>query len=74
MLCDFEIEIFNRWGTKVYYYNNNGSTNPSWWDGYATVGLLQGNSKPLTVGTYYYIIHLNNKVKEKITGWIYLNR
>ena len=71
---DFEIEIFNRWGTKVYYYNNNGSTNPSWWDGYATVGLLQGNSKPLTVGTYYYIIHLNNKVKEKITGWIYLNR
>jgi gliding motility-associated-like protein len=71
---DFEIEIFNRWGTKVYYYNNNGSTSPSWWDGYATVGLLQGNSKPLTVGTYYYIIHLNNKVKEKITGWIYLNR
>ena len=71
---DFEIEVFNRWGTKVYYYNNNGSTSPSWWDGYATVGLLQGNSKPLTVGTYYYIIYLNNKVKEKITGWIYLNR
>jgi gliding motility-associated-like protein len=71
---DFEIEVFNRWGTKVYYYNNNGSTSPSWWDGYATVGLLQSNSKPLTVGTYYYIIHLNNKVKEKITGWIYLNR
>ena len=71
---DFEIEVFNRWGTKVYYYNNNGSTSPSWWDGYATVGLLQGSSKPLTVGTYYYIIHLNNKVKEKITGWIYLNR
>jgi len=71
---DFEIEVFNRWGTKVYYYNNNGSTSPSWWDGYVTVGLLQGNSKPLTVGTYYYIIHLNNKVKEKITGWIYLNR
>ena len=71
---DFEIEVFNRWGTKVYYYNNNGSTSPSWWDGYATVGLLQSNSKPLTVGTYYYIIHLNNKVKDKITGWIYLNR
>jgi gliding motility-associated-like protein len=71
---DFEIEVFNRWGTKVYYYNNNGSTSPSWWDGYATVGLLQGNSKPLPVGTYYYIIRLNNKVKEKITGWIYLNR
>jgi gliding motility-associated-like protein len=71
---DFEIEVFNRWGTKVYYYNNNGNTSPSWWDGYATVGLLQGSSKPLTVGTYYYIIHLNNKVKEKITGWIYLNR
>ena len=71
---DFEIEVFNRWGTKVYYYNNNGSTSPSWWDGYATVGLLQSNRKPLTVGTYYYIIHLNNKVKDKITGWIYLNR
>ena len=71
---DFEIEVFNRWGTKVYYYNNNGSTSPSWWDGYATVGLLHSNSKPLTVGTYYYIIHLNNKVKDKITGWIYLNR
>ena len=36
---DFEIAVFNRWSTKVYYYNNNGSRSPSWWDGYAMVGL-----------------------------------
>jgi gliding motility-associated-like protein len=52
---DAEIQIFNRYGTKVYevqgYRNANG------WEG-------KMNGADLPVGPYYYIIRLNKKLKQ----------
>ncbi|GAB4205723.1 MAG: hypothetical protein Fur0023_14830 [Bacteroidia bacterium] len=44
-----EIEIFNRWGERIFYskgYNNA-------WDG-------TYNGNPLPIGTYYYVINLHD--------------
>lgn len=71
---DFKIEIFNRWGSKVYDYSNNGKTNPVWWDGYSNVKLTLNKDKPLPVATYYYIIYFNDGTKKPKQGWVQLNR
>jgi len=46
---DNTVEIFNRWGERLFY--SKGYQVP--WEG-------QYNGKPLPVGTYYFIIHLNH--------------
>jgi gliding motility-associated-like protein len=52
-----KIEIFNRYGQLVYRsYGYNGP-----WDGNV-------NGKPVPIGTYYYIIELNNNGYGKISG------
>ncbi|WP_348668675.1 gliding motility-associated C-terminal domain-containing protein, partial [uncultured Polaribacter sp.] len=71
---NFKLEIFNRWGNEVYYYNNNSREDPLWWDGYSTGRLTLNNTAPLPVGTYYYIIYFNDGMRNPITGWVYLNR
>ncbi|TXD46292.1 tandem-95 repeat protein, partial [Polaribacter sp. IC073] len=71
---NFKLEIFNRWGNQVYDYSNKGKTSPDWWDGYSTGRLTLNKSKPVPVGTYYYIIYFNDGTRKPITGWIYLNR
>jgi len=43
------VEIFNRWGEQLFY--STGYKTP--WDG-------NYNGKPLPVGTYYYVINLND--------------
>lgn len=62
------IEIFNRWGDKVYearpYINL--------WDGTTKMGISIGGDD-LPVGTYFYIFDFGNGSK-KIKGTIYLNR
>lgn len=71
---DFKLEIFNRWGNKVYDYSNNGNTSPIWWDGYSNGRLTLSSSKPLPIATYYYIIDFNDGLKKPVQGWVYLNR
>jgi gliding motility-associated-like protein len=63
-----KIYIYNRWGNLVYEqegYNNE-------WDGKPNVSGTLGDDK-LPVGTYYYILELNDKEKLKFNGFIYLN-
>ncbi len=60
------ITIFNRWGNKVY--QKNGYIND--WDGYSNMDKL--GSKPLPVGTYYYLIDYG--INRHKTGWVYLER
>ncbi len=55
------LEIFNRYGTKVYSKSNYSKE----WIGQAD------NGNELPDGTYYYVIDLGNETK---TGWIYINR
>jgi gliding motility-associated-like protein len=58
-----QLEIFNRYGTKVY--NKNNYTNE--WYGQSSKG------EDLPDGTYYYVIEYTNGESAK-TGWIYINR
>jgi gliding motility-associated-like protein len=60
------ITIFNRWGNKVY--QRNGYLND--WDGYSNMDKI--GSKPLPVGTYYYLIDYG--INRHKTGWVYLER
>ena len=58
-----ELEIYNRYGVKVYSKGNY--TNE--WIGQAD------NGNELPDGTYYYVISFTNNQEAK-TGWIYINR
>ncbi len=62
-----KVTILNRWGNKVYeaspYLND--------WDGTNMFGISVGGNK-LPVGTYFYIIELEDGKVEK--GYIYLNK
>lgn len=57
-----KINIFNRYGTKVYSFSNY--TNQ--WHGQSDKG------EELPDGTYFYVFERNTG--ETITGWIYINR
>jgi len=69
---DFKIDIFNRWGSKVYSYDNNGSSNPEWWDGYSNEGMTVGDGR-VPVGTYFYALYFNGDGEEPQSGWVYVN-
>lgn len=71
---DFKLEIFNRWGNKVYDYSNNGNVSPIWWDGYSNGRLTLNDNKPLPIATYYYVIDFNDGLTAPKQGWVYLNR
>ena len=58
-----QLEIFNRYGTKVY--SKMDYTNE--WIGQSDTG------NELPDGTYYYVIDFKNNQPSK-TGWIYINR
>ena len=71
---NFEMEIFNRWGNKVFKYTNEGRSEPLWWDGYSDGRLTVGGNNSLPTGTYYYVLYFNQDNIEPLTDWIYLNR
>ena len=73
---EYKIEIYNRWGNKVYEYSRNGNTDSAvgWWNGYSNGRLTMNESKPLPVGTYYYIIDFNDGSTSRKQGWVYLNK
>ena len=59
-----EIDIYNRWGENIFY--SKGYETP--WD-----GTYNGNLLP--VGTYYYVINLNDAtITEPLKGGILLIR
>ena len=64
---DCMVEVFDRWGRKVFTSAKGYSSNP--WDG------RDGRGHYLPMETYYYIIHLNNgKAKKPIQGTITIIR
>ncbi len=70
------VEIFNRWGNKVFEKDNFGNTDvhgdsDAWWNGYSTNKGTFGKEK-LPSGTYYYILNLNDGNKS-INGFIFMN-
>jgi len=66
---DFELLIYNRYGTLIYKGNNDIPN----WNGTANKG-INNKGKPMPVGTYFYILHLNDPAYRSISGWVYLNK
>lgn len=67
------IEIYNRWGNKVYEAKNYGiNTVPKYWNGKSNTGFRLGNEE-LPSGTYFYVINLGNGEK-RMAGSVYLDR
>jgi gliding motility-associated-like protein len=67
--CGFtvEVEIFNRWGAKIYEskdYQNN-------WNGFAHSNSV-GGSGNVPAATYYYIINLVGSVFNPFVGYLYV--
>ncbi|WP_339894879.1 gliding motility-associated C-terminal domain-containing protein, partial [uncultured Algibacter sp.] len=64
-----KLEVYNRWGNKVYEkraYNND-------WDGTSNGRATINSSEKLPVGTYYYVLDFGDGSKPKV-GWLYINR
>ncbi|MBA9075270.1 gliding motility-associated-like protein [Flavobacterium gossypii] len=70
IFLNFELLIYNRWGTLVWTGNNNTEN----WYGKATKG-IEINGTNLPDGTYYYVLDLNDPdYKTPLTGYVYLTR
>jgi gliding motility-associated-like protein len=73
---NFQLQIYNRWGNKVYDYTHNGNalTQPIWWDGFSSGRMNINGKKQVPVGTYFYILHFNKNNAKPRSGYVYLNR
>ncbi|MBU2940666.1 gliding motility-associated C-terminal domain-containing protein [Lacinutrix sp. C3R15] len=63
-----ELKIYNRYGTLLFVGNNSKK-----WEGKANRG-INNQGKLLPVGTYFYVLNLNDNNFKPLTGWVYLNR
>jgi gliding motility-associated-like protein len=64
---NFTLQIFDRWGSDVYNYKNNGNLTPLWWNG-------TNNGKPVPEGVYYYILNFNDGTTKPKTSFVELIR
>ena len=63
-----ELKIYNRYGTLLFVGDNTKR-----WEGKANRGITN-QGKLLPVGTYFYVLNLNDNNFKPLTGWVYLNR
>ena len=67
IFTEHKLEIYNRYGDIVFEGNNDKP-----WFGKINRGLNDhGNSVP--IGTYYYILNLNDPNYQPMVGWVYVN-
>lgn len=62
-----ELLIYNRYGSLIFKGDNSLQ-----WRGRSNKG-LNDLGKLLPVGTYFYVLHLNDPDFESLAGWVYLN-
>ena len=70
---NFEMQVFNRQGNKVYEYKRAGALTVEWWDGRSS-GQLNLGDDVLPAGTYFYLIKFNRDGRKPESGWVYLNK
>ncbi len=70
IFVNFELEIYNRWGRKVWTGNNNTDD----WNGFSNKGYrFDDNNSPK--GTFYYVLHLNDiNYPEPLNGYLYFTK
>lgn len=73
---DLKVQIFNRWGVKVFESNNYGE-NGEVFKGYSTGRLTVNGSRQLPTGTYFYMVDYeygdpSANTRYKQTGYLYL--
>jgi gliding motility-associated-like protein len=67
IFTDHQLEVYNRYGAIIFQGNNSTP-----WLGKINRGLNNiGNLVP--VGTYYYILNLNDPNYSPMIGWVYVN-
>lgn len=62
-----QLKIYNRYGDLIFEGNNDKR-----WFGKVNRG-LNNHGKRVPVGTYYYILNLNDSVNKPMLGWVYVN-
>ena len=74
MFPDNTVEIFNRWGVKVFTarrYDNDTNTFRGISNGRVTIKV----NETLPAGVYYYVINFNDDgLTESMTGYLYINQ
>jgi gliding motility-associated-like protein len=66
----FTLEIYNRYGNKVY----QGNINTPNWDGTSSEGGLKLGDSLLPTGVYFFIINFNDGTREPLQDRVYLSR
>ncbi|MDO1499999.1 gliding motility-associated C-terminal domain-containing protein [Winogradskyella maritima] len=67
IFLEHRLFIYNRYGTLIFEGDNDLP-----WDGTINRGIdNKGNRVP--VGTYYFVLNLNDPEYEAISGWVYVN-
>nr|WP_321222721.1 gliding motility-associated C-terminal domain-containing protein [uncultured Psychroserpens sp.] len=64
----YELQIFNRWGAKIYENFNYQND----WNGTSSKASV-GNSNFVPTGTYYYVLNIKNSGLKPRTGPIYVS-
>lgn len=67
IFIEHELQIYNRYGVLIFEGNNNKP-----WYGDINRG-LNGIGNRVPVGTYYYILNLNDTDYQPFMGWVYVN-
>ena len=67
VFIDHELKIYNRLGTLIFEGDNEKP-----WDGKVNRG-INNHGKTVPIGTYFYILNLNDPNYLPMTGWVYVN-
>ena len=67
IFTEHKLEIYNRYGVIVFE-----GTNDKPWYGKINRG-INNHGNTVSVGTYYYILNLNDPNFQPIIGWVYVN-
>ncbi|MUU78118.1 T9SS type B sorting domain-containing protein [Winogradskyella sp. HL2-2] len=67
IFTEHQLQIYNRYGNLIYEGDNNTP-----WYGIVNKG-LNNKGKTVPVGTYYYILNLNDPNYKPFMGWVYVN-
>ncbi|MDC0008102.1 gliding motility-associated C-terminal domain-containing protein [bacterium] len=64
------LQVFNRWGTKVFEMRGYDNT----WEGISTGRATINTDEKLPVGTYYYTLNPGDGETKAKAGWLYISR